>query len=284
MESSTYQLNTEWDDESYAPYYSDESYGYDDEGFLDDIGNIVKTGAGIAGNLLTGNPIGAISSGVKAVGSILGVNTSPASTSGIQSQSSLAGQLTTAGGKQVPIKLPSTVATKQDVQVLQGAIQKINSEISRVASTTTNNGVALTKLTKEVQTVDARHTSASLKQNDLIKKLGVGVDKLGKDLKQVKNSEQMNMMFSLLLQPKLKSITFANGADGKPVPVVGNDTTSFAVKDSKSTDTTTLLLLMTMMGGGENGGGGFGDMTNNPLMMILLLKALGGNDSGGGLF
>ena len=92
-----------------------------------------------------GNPTGAIAGAKKAVssvGSILGVKSSPVSTAGIQSQSSLAGQLTTAGGKQVPIKLPSTVATKQDIQILQGAIQKINAEISKVASTTTNTKTA----------------------------------------------------------------------------------------------------------------------------------------------
>jgi hypothetical protein len=285
--ATTVQLNTdtEWDDEPYAAYYGkDESYGsdYDDESFLDDLGGVIKSGVHAVGNILT-NPIGAAAGAVSSVGKILGVTTSPASTSGIQ-RGNVGGSITTAGGKRIPVQVPDA-AHKQDIQILQGAIQKINSEIKQVADTTTSNGVALAKLTKEVKHVDDKHNSATKRQNDLISKLGTGVDKLGKDLKSFKSQEQMNMMLSLLSQPKLESLTFASkiGTDSKPVPVLQDGTTQVDVKSSSSSDNTTLLLLMTMMGGdGNSGGGMFGDMSSNPLMMILMLKAFSGG--GGSIF
>jgi hypothetical protein len=287
--ATTVQLNTdtEWSDEPYAAYYGkDESYGGDDdEGFLDDLGGVIKSGVSAVGNILT-NPIGAAAGAVSSVGKILGVSTSPASTAGIQ-KGGVGGSITTAGGKKIPVQVPDA-AHKQDIQVLQQAIQKINSEIKQVADTTTSNGVALAKLTKEVKHIDDKHNSATKKQNELIAKLGTGVDRLGKDLKSFKSQEQMNMMLTLLSQPQLESITFASKADpttGKPVPIT-QDGTALDVKSSTSTDNTTLLLLMTMMGGSDSssggGGGMFGDMANNPLMMILMLKAFSGGS--GSLF
>jgi hypothetical protein len=280
--ANQYRLNEpEWDDEAYstyAEYDDDENYGNDDESFL---GGLFSSGLNAAGSLLSGNPLGAVKSIGSSIGSVLGVNPTPASTAGIQSRSNLSGQVQTAGGRQVPLKLPESVATKQDINILQGAIQKINGEIKKVAETTTTNGVALTKLSKEVKTVDDKHVSVSKKQNDLISKLGTGVNKLEKDFKILKSQEQMNMMLSMFLQPKLESVTFATARDasGNPIHVVSDETKPFAVKTSKSTDNTLLLLMMGMMGGEGSSGGGFGDMGNNPLMMILMLKAIGGGGS-----
>lgn len=277
--ATTVQLNdtTEWSDEPYTAYYGSESYGGDDdEGFLDDLGGVIKSGVSAVGNILT-NPIGAATSAVSSVGKILGVHTSPASTAGIQNRPNVSGSVTTAGGKKIPVQVPEA-AHKQDIQVLQAAIAKINSEIKQVADTTTSNGVALSKLTKEVKHIDDKHVSATKRQNELISKLGTGVDKVTKDLKSLRSQEQMNMMMSLLIQPQLQSVTFKGATDklGNPIPVLRDDT-SVEVKSSTSSDNTLLLLLMSgMMGGDGNSGGMFGDMGNNPLMMILMLKAFSG--------
>ncbi len=291
--ATTVQLNNdaEWDDEPYAVYekdyesYNDYGNGNDyDESFFSDIGGIIKTGVQSVGNILT-NPIGTAAKAVTNVGKILGVNPSPASTAGIQNRGNIAGSITTAQGKKIPVQLPGA-AHKQDIQILQAAIQKINNEIKQVADTTTNNGVALTKLTKEVKNIDDKHITATKKQNELIARLGTGVDKLGKDIKVMKSQEQMNMMLSVLMQPKLESVTFESSAlpDGTPRPILRDDT-EVKVKSSKSTDNTLLMLMMTMMGGdsssnGTGGGGGFGDMASNPLMMIVMMKALSGGDGG----
>ncbi len=288
--ATTVQLNNdaEWDDEPYAVYeknyesYSDYGNGNDyDESFFSDIGGIIKTGVQSVGNILT-NPIGTAAKAVTNVGKILGVNPSPASTAGIQNRGNVAGSITTAQGKKIPVQLPEA-AHKEDIKILQAAIQKINSEIKQVADTTTNNGVALTKLSKEVRNIDDKHIVATKKQNELIARLGTGVDKLGKDIKAIKSQEQMNMMLSVLMQPKLESVTFdaVNGADDKPRPIL-SDGTEIKVKSSKSTDNTLLMLMMTMMGGSDSssngtGGGGFGDMASNPLMMIVMMKALSGD-------
>ena len=204
-----YQLNEpEWDDDPYAGYSKDyesyNDYNDDDESFFGDIGGVIKSGVNAVGNILT-NPIGTAGKAISGVGKILGVTTSPASTSGMQSSmGNVMGSITTAGGKKIPVQL-GDAAHKQDIQILQSAVQKINSEIKHVADTTTNNGVALTKLSKEVKVIDDKHVSATKKQNDLISKLGTGVDKLGKDMKSMKSQEQMNMMLSLFMQPKLES-------------------------------------------------------------------------------
>ncbi len=266
--ANQYRLNEpEWDEalEAYSDYDDDESYDDDDEGILD-------SGLQAVGSLLSGNPIGAIKSVGSAIGSVLGVKTAPASTSNIQNRSNLSGQVQTAGGRQVPVRLPETIATKQDINVLQQAIQKINGEVKKVADTTTTNGVALTKLSKEVKTIDDKHVAVSKKQNELI-------GKLGKRVSRMQSQEQMNMMLSVLMQPKLESITFASKTG---TPEIKEDGTAHAIADSKSTDNTLLFLMMGMMGGGDDekgGGGGFGDMSNNPLMMILMMKALSGDGS-----
>ena len=260
-----YQINTEWDDdEAYSGYYKESyDYGNDDEGILDDIGGAIKSGVSAVGSILTA-PFGAAKAVGSSVGKILGVNTTPASTSGIPSQSNLQGKITTATGKQVPIALPPNVAAKQDINILQQAIQKINLEIKKVADTATNNGVALTKLTQEVKEVDAKHVAATKRQNDLIDKLGRGVDKLGKDLKETKSQAQMNMMLPLLIQPSLSTLTFdATPTADKPVNV---KTTSWNDNNSM------LFLMMAMGSGGE--GGGFGDMGSNPMMMYFMMQAM----------
>ena len=285
--ANTIQLNNdaEWNDDPYAGYYSSDyenyDYGngayYDDESLLGDIGGAIKSGVRTVGSILT-NPIGTAGKAVSGVGKILGVTTTPASTAGIQNRPGISGSITTTGGKRIPVQLPEA-AHKQDIQILQAAVQKINSEIKQVADTTTNNGVALTKLTNEVKTVNEKYATTTKTQNDLIAKLGIGVDKLGKDVKSMRNQEQMNMMMSLLMQPKLESVTF-KAQDGSPA-ILANGT-AHEVSESKSTDNTLLMLMMGMMGGdegGSSGGGMFGDMGSNPLMMILMFKALSGDGS-----
>jgi hypothetical protein len=273
---SVYKLNDEsWiDDESYAPYYDDESYyANDDESILGNLGNAIKSGVSAVGSILTGNPLGAAKSVGTAIGNVLGVNPVPAITAGIQQASNLSGQIMTAAGKAVPFKLPQSVATKQDITILQSAIQRINSEIKKVADTTTNNGQALTKLAKDVKLVDDKHTLATKKQNELISRLGVTSDKLQKAVDSIRSQNQMSMFMPMLMQPKLESIKFENRAGAN---VVADGTTEYDVESSKSTDNSMLFMLMAMQGnnqGSGNSGGGFGDFASNPMMMYFMMDA-----------
>jgi len=107
--ANQYRLNEpEWDDDLNNTYseYDDGNYPNDEGEF---IGGLLNSGLNAVGSLLKGNPIGAAKSVGSAIGSVLGVQTAPASTAGIQSRSNLSGQVQTAGGRQVPIKLPETV-------------------------------------------------------------------------------------------------------------------------------------------------------------------------------
>ena len=274
---TVYKINDEaWDDEAYAPYYSTDSYyGNDDESILGNLGNAIKSGVSAVGNLITGNPLGAAKNVGTAIGSVLGVNPVPAVTAGIQAASNLSGQIQTATGKTVPFKLPETVATKNDINILQGAIQRINGEIKKVADTTTNNGQALTKLAREVKATDDRHRAISAKQNDLIAKLGVSQDKLQKAVDNLKSQSQMSMFLPMMMG-KNDEITFEKrGTSGETV--VADGSTTYKLEGS---DNSSLLFMMMAMSGGFGGNsnngssGGSNDMFSNPMMMYFMMEAM----------
>ncbi|KIC89133.1 hypothetical protein [Flavihumibacter sp. ZG627] len=266
---TVYRINDEsWDDESYDVYYHDENYSVDDESILGSIGNAIKSGVGAVGSILTGNPLGAVKNVGTAIGSVLGVNPVPALTTGIQNTSNLAGQIITGAGKNLPFKLPATIATKQDINILQSAIARINSEIKKVADANNANGLALTRLSKEVKTVDQKHIMATKKQNEMITKLGASNDRLQKTIAKMKSQNQMNMMMPLLMQPKLESIQFEKPASGA-APVQA-DGTKYNVSSSASSDNSMLFMMMAMSGDE----GGFGDMGSNPMMLYFMMEAM----------
>jgi len=272
---NTYQINNEgFDDEVYSSY---EAYGNDDDAYGNDdesLGSFIDNGLNAVGRIVSGgigNAIGTAQRVGQGIGSILGINPSPASTSGIQNSSNLAGSIQTNTGRNVPVKLPGSIATKQDVNILQGAIRKINTELKKVADTTSNNGVALAKLSSEVKVIDEKHVTATKKQNELLHRLGRGVDKVEKDLKKTQQQAQMQMMMSMLMQPEIDGIKFTKGDNS----AVTQDAATLYPVSADTGDSNSLLPLMLMGGlGGDNGSGGMGDFASNPLMMILLLKGL----------
>lgn len=272
---TVYKINDEsWDDEAYAPYYSTDSYyGNDDESILGNLGNAIKSGVSAVGNLITGNPLGAAKNVGTAIGSVLGVNPVPAVTAGIQAASNLSGQIQTATGKSVPFKLPESVATKNDINILQSAIQRINGEIKKVADTTTNNGQALTKLAREVKATDDRHRAISGKQNELIAKLGVSQDKLQKAVDNLRNQSQMSMFLPMIMG-KDDEIKFEKRGAGENV--VADGSTSYKLEGS---DNNSMLFMMMAMSGGfggnsSNGSSGSNDFFSNPMMMYFMMEAM----------
>ena len=267
---STFQIQSDSAEDIYSDY---ESYDNDYEAYDDDdesLGSFIDSGLNTVGRIVSGgigNALGTAQRVGKGIGTILGINPTPASTTGIQGASNLAGSIQTNTGKNVPVKLPSSIATKQDVYILQGAIRKINTELKKVADTTTNNGVALSKLSGEVKVIDEKHIAATKKQNDLLHRLGRGVDKLEKDMKSTKQQAQMQMMMSMMMQPEIENIKFTKGDNSN---VTQDDATEYAVSTSTSDDNSLLPLML--MGGGLGGDGN--DLTSNPMMMILLMKAM----------
>jgi hypothetical protein len=265
---STYQIQSDYADDIYSEYDSDyDSYGYNDDD--ESLGSFIDSGLNTVGRIVSGGvktALGTAQQIGKGIGTILGVNPVPASTSGIQNSSNLTGTVQTNTGKSVPVNLPQTIATKEDVYILQGAIRKINTELKKVADTTTTNGVALSKLSGEVKQIDEKHVAATKKQNELLHRLGRGVDKLEKDLKSTKQQAQMQMMLSMFMQPEIGSVKFTKG-DGSNV--TQDNATDYPVTTDNSDDNSMLPLLL--MGG--IGGDGGGDFASNPLSLILLMKA-----------
>jgi predicted RNase H-like nuclease (RuvC/YqgF family) len=161
----------------------------------------------------------------------------------------------------LPFKLPANIATKQDIDVLRGAVTKINTEIKAVADANNNNAQALTKLTKQVSEIDGKHIAATKEQNKYISKMGRVIDKLGKDLRDTKQQAQMQMMFSLLMPPRLSNITFEND------PTAG---TPVNVTDSKFAGNNEMMMMMMAMGGL---GSDSGDVNSNPMLMFAMMNA-----------
>lgn len=269
---STFQINNDsvYDETLYADYNDegavgyDESYGGNDEN-SEFLLPLISQGLGAVNRLFSGG-VGAVNNGVqnagRTIGNILGINPIPASTSGIQGQSNLQGFVQTTNGRSVPVSLPGIIATKEDIRILSSAIAKINVEVKKVSDVTNANGVALTNLSKKVDGIDGKHIAATRAQNKVIHRMGRGVDRLEKKLKEVQNNAQMTAMFSLISKPQIESLTF---------PTAPTDGKAAAVTDSKF-KTDMLPMIMAMSGGGfGNDGGDSNNIMSNPLMLMLMM-------------
>ncbi|MBK7854434.1 MAG: hypothetical protein IPJ79_05565 [Bacteroidetes bacterium] len=265
-------LNQELEDEIEILYNStndNDNYGSDDAEFIDELLPVVNAGIKAVNNIVGGGIQTAANTAsrvARGVGTILGVNPTPASTAGIAGSSNLSGTINTSTGKQLPFRLPANIATKADVDIIRGAISKVNNEIKAVADANNVNAQALKKLTKEVDDIDKKHSTATKTQNTYIGKIGKAVDKLGKELKDTKQQAQMQMMMSMMMPNQIDKLTFESAPEAKvAVPVLNTE-----MKD----DNSMLMMMMAMGGMGGSSDAGNNDMMNNPLMMMLMIKAM----------
>jgi hypothetical protein len=180
-------------------------------------------------------------------------------TSGLSAVSNLVGRITSPTGKNLNFKLPQNVATKNDVAVLKKAVDASSAAIKVNTAAIKKEAEALVSLRKDMKDVDAKHISATKKQNQVMDAINGRVSKLKKDLEKTKNDAQMQTMFSLLMPPKLKAVTF------EAAPGAG---TSTNVTASKFEDNN--LFLMLALSGGL--GGGSGNDSNSWLPLMLLMK------------
>ncbi len=246
----------------YNEAYVDDDYSGDEsEDFLSDI-------ARTASSVLTGGINAAANTGrriASGVGTILGVNPTPVSTSGINRTSNLSATIQSPSGQRMPLSLPSNVATKQDIEILQKAVSKINGEIKAVADANNVNAKAMTKLTSEVQSVESRRLQAQKSTSVTLGKMGSALSKARNDLRKMREQNQMQMMLSMFMQPSYKvTLTTADIAS-----IAQNNSVELEAKSSGDDNT---FLMMAMMGGfGGNGGGSDSeDGGMNPMMMYLM--------------
>jgi hypothetical protein len=179
-------------------------------------------------------------------------------TNGISAVSNLIGSLTSPSGKQVQFQLPQTTATKNDISVLKRAVDANSKAIQVNTAAIKKEAEALVNLRKNVREIDAKHIAASKKQNDIMDAINGRVTKLRRDLDKTKQDAQMQTMLSMLMPPKLKSLTF----DAAPAANTAVNVTNTQF------DNNNMFLLLALTGGF---GGGSGD-SNNMLPLLLLMN------------
>jgi hypothetical protein len=180
-------------------------------------------------------------------------------TSGIHAVSNLAARLTGPSGRSAEVKLPSSIATKADIEVLKKAINVNTRAIGVNTNSIKQQAAAITNLRSDLKKVDDKHNAATREQNKVIGDVNSRVSKLKKELTETRKAGEMQALMSLLIQPKIKSLTF--GAE--PQANVATNVTA------SSFETNMLPLLFAF------GGFGGGDGNNNmmlPLALILMNK------------
>lgn len=178
-------------------------------------------------------------------------------TSGISAVSNLAGQLTSPTGKRFQFKLPGNTATKADIATLKRAVDANTKAIRVNSAAIKKEAEAIVSLRKDVREIDTKHIAATKEQNKIIGAINSRVGKLRKDLDKSKQDAQMQTMMSMLMPPKLKSVTF------ETQPGAGTATN---VSES-SFDSNNMLLMLAL-----TGGFGGGSDSNNMLPLILMMK------------
>lgn len=178
-------------------------------------------------------------------------------TSGLSAVSNLMGRITSPTGKQLNFKLPQTVATKNDIAVLKKAVDANSAAIKINTAAIKKEAEALVSLRKDMKDIDTKHIAATKKQNQVMDAINGRVSKLRKDLDKTKQDAQMQTMFSLLMPPKLKNVTFDQvPAANSPVNVTA----------SKFEDNNMFLMLAL------SGGFGGGNDSNSMLPLLFLMK------------
>jgi acetylornithine deacetylase/succinyl-diaminopimelate desuccinylase-like protein len=178
-------------------------------------------------------------------------------TSGIQAASNLAARIIGPSGRAAEVKLPGSVATKADIEVLKKAVDANTKAIGVNTNSIKQQATAITNLRTDLKKVDDKHNAATREQNKVIADVNSRVSKLKKELTDTRKQGEMQALMSLLIQPKIKNLTFEKS------PEAG---VSATVKES-SFETNMLPLLFAF------GGFGGGDGGNNmmlPLALILM--------------
>lgn len=247
-----------FDDESYDESF-DESFDESafDERFDDDSAEFI----GKFGSRAIGSAIGALNRirpTIRGRGrlNIPLPNLPSGLTSGISAVSNLFGRITSPSGKHLDFKLPQTTATKNDIGVLKKAVDANTKAIQVNSAAIKKEAEAIVSVRNDLKEIDAKHISATKKQNDIMDAINVRVTKLRKDLDRTRQDAQTQQMFSLLMQPKLTNIEFTNA------PAQGSN----EVKSSKFDDSN--LFLMLALSGGLGSGSG---SENNLLPLVLLM-------------
>jgi hypothetical protein len=258
-------LENRFDDESFDESYDenfDESYdeSFDesyDEGAEFLLGGLLSKGIGKAIS-----SVNRIKPTIKGAGRLnIPIPRLPGGlTSGISAISNLVGKLTSPSGKQVSFKLPPNVATKNDIAVLKKAVDANSGAIKANTAAIKKEAEAIVTLRKDMKDIDAKHIAATKKQNQIMDAINGRVSKLRKDLDKTKQDAQMQTMFSLLMPPKLKSLTF----DAAPAANTATNVTASKFEDNN-------LFLILALSGGLSGGSGSSDM-NSMLPLLLLMK------------
>lgn len=184
-------------------------------------------------------------------------NLSGAVTSGISAVSNLMGRITSPTGKQMQFRLPGNTATKADIATLKRALDSNTKAIRVNSAAIKKEAEAIVSLRKDVKEIDSKHIAATKKQNEIMEAINGRVSKLRKDLDKTKQDAQMQSMMSMLMPPKLKSVTFESA------PGAG---TSTNVTES-SFDSNNMFLMMAL-----SGGLGGGSDSNNLLPLIFLMR------------
>ena len=188
----------------------------------------------------------------------------------VSGKSRLLGRLRTRSGRSIPFRLPKSIATQKDIATLRKAIRTNTKNALNNSKGVKRNISGIVQATKQIKSVDRKHTAASKTQNRVMGALNRRVRKLKKDLDETKQQAQMQMMISLLLQPELSSITVGPDADS-PTPF--NPSTgvgTLSVSESDAGDDNLALILA--LSGGLGGSGSMGGM--NPMMLLLLSDAI----------
>jgi len=247
------------DDDSFDGGF-DESYAEDDDSSESDddsaefLGGMLAKGIGTALNTVNRIVRPTIKGASKL--SIPTPNLSGAVTNGISAVSNLMGRITSPSGKQVQFRLPSNTATKGDIAALKRAVDANTKAIRINSAAIKKEAEAIVSLRKDMKEIDTKHIAATKKQNEIMEAINGRVSKLKKDLEKTKQDAQTQQMLSLLMQPKLKSLTF------DAAPAAG---TAVNVTQSKFEDNN--LFMMLALSGGLND-----SSSNSMLPLIFLMK------------
>jgi hypothetical protein len=183
--------------------------------------------------------------------------------------SNLFGQLRTTSGRSIPFRLPKNIATKKDIAVLRRAIRTNTTNSLKNSRGVKKNISAITRNAKRVTAVDKKHTTASKAQNRILTSLNRRMRRVQKNLDETKQQAQMQMLFSLMMQPELSSITVEPDSNSTNAfdPISGEGVLTVTASDSGDDDNLGLLLALS---------GGFGDSKGgmNPLMLLLLTDSI----------
>lgn len=264
----SYSAFAEADEDSLMDYRNDEdNFESDDDSFNSDDRESDDDSAEFLGAIANG-----IGGAIKAVNRIISPtikgntrlsiptpqNIGSAITSGLSTASNLVGQITSATGRQVDFKLPQNTATKADIAILKKAIDNNSNSIRINTAAIKKEAEAIVTLRKEVKEIDLKHITATREQNKIMTTLNRRVGKLRRDLDKTKSDAQMQQMFSMLMQPKLKSITL----DAAPTPGTSVNVSSAKFEDNN-------MFLMLALSGGFGGGEGSNNNSMLPLMFLM---------------